>query len=109
MVKALKCCEYLPSIKGIQRIAERRNIIFSFATLTDVEQQLKNIKAKKASQDTDIQTRILNENSDFFAQFVLKNSNKVIAISTFPNMLKHTSLRPIYKNSPETKYKTIAQ
>ena len=72
VVKALKSCEHLPSIKGIQRIVERRNITFSFATCTDIEQQLKNISAKKALQDTDIPTRILKikiEEADFSKVF----------------------------------------
>ena len=34
---------------------------------------------------------------NLFAQFVLKNCNKIIAISAFPNMLKDATLRPIYK------------
>ena len=51
---------------------------FRFATFTDIEQQLKHLHPKKASQDTDIWTRILKENSHHFAQFVLKNYNEVI-------------------------------
>ena len=57
VMRALKRIKYLESIKGIERIVERRSIIFSLATFTDIEQQLKNINAKKASQDTDIPTR----------------------------------------------------
>ena len=70
---------------------------FSSASFTDIEQQLKNSNPKKASQDTDIPTRILKGNSDLFAQFVLKNYNEVITTSTFPNILKHANLRPVYK------------
>ena len=62
-----------------------------------MEQQLKNLNPKKPSQDIDISTRILKENSDLFAQFALKNHNEVITTSTVPDILKHANLRPIYK------------
>ena len=62
-----------------------------------MEQQLKNSTPKKPSQDTDIPTRILKENSDLFAQFALKNYNEVITTSTVPDILKHANLRPVYK------------
>ena len=58
---------------------------------------MKNLNHKKALQDKAIPTRILRENSDLFAQFVLKNYNEVITTSTFPHILKHGTARPIYK------------
>ena len=58
---------------------------------------MKNLNPKKVSQDTGIPTRILKENSDLFAQCFLKNYNEVITTSTFPNILKHATVRPIYK------------
>ena len=100
MLRALKRYENHPSIKGIVR-----NFSFSFAAFINIEQQLKNLDPKKASQDTDNPTRILKENSDLFAQFVLKNYNEVITTSNFPNILTDAIVRPIYKK----KCKTIAQ
>ena len=46
---------------------------FCFELSFCIEQKLKKMNPKKASQDTDIPTRILKENSDFSAQFILKN------------------------------------
>ena len=68
VLRALKHYENYPSIKEIERNVERRNFSFSSATFTDIEQQLKNLNPKKASQDTDIPTRILKENSELFVQ-----------------------------------------
>ena len=110
VLRALKNYENHPSVKGIERNVERRNFYFMFAFFTGIEQQLKNLNPKKASQDTNIPTRILKENSDIFAQFVLKNHNEVQTTSIFPNVLRHGTVRPIYKKgTPETKCKTIAQ
>ena len=97
VLRALKRYENHPSIKRIERNVERRNFSFSFGTFTDTEQQLKNLNPKKASQGTDIPTRILKANSDLFTQFVFKNYNDIITTSTFPNILKHATVRPIYK------------
>ena len=110
VLRALKNYENHPSVKRIERNVERRNFFFMFAFFTGIEQQLKNLNPKKASHDTNIPTRILKGNSDLFAQFVLKNHNEVQTTSIFPNVLRHGTVRPIYeKDTPETKYKTIAQ
>ena len=70
----IKCYKNHPSIK--------RTGIQLFSTFTDIEQQLKHLNPIKVSQDTDIPTRILKENSDPFVQVALKNYNEVISIST---------------------------
>ena len=67
VLSPLKHHENFPSIKGIERNVERRNFSFSFATFTDIEQQLKNLNPNKVSQDKDIPTRVLKENSNLFA------------------------------------------
>ena len=73
VLRAIKRYENQPSIKGTERNVKRVNFSFNFATFTDIEQKLKNLNPRKTSQDTDIRTRILKENSDLFAEFVLKN------------------------------------
>ena len=103
MLRALKHYENHPSIKGIQRNVERRNFSFSFATFTDIEQQLKNLNLKKTCQDTDMPTKILKENFNFLAQFVLKNCKEVITTSTSLNILKHANVRHVYKKDSRNK------
>ena len=51
-----------PNITWPERIVKRRNFSFSFTAFTDIEQQLKNLNLKKASQDTDILAKVLKEN-----------------------------------------------
>ena len=69
VLKTIKRYQNHPSIKRTERNVERRNLSFSFATFTDMDQQLKNLNLEKFSQDTDIPTRLLKESSDLFAQF----------------------------------------
>ena len=51
-----------PNITWPERIVKRRNFSFNFTAFTDIEQQLKNVNLKKASQDTDILAKVLKEN-----------------------------------------------
>ena len=74
----------------------------NFAFFTDIE-QLKNVNPKKTSQDMDIPTRILKENSNLFAKFVLRNYNEVITTSIFLNVLKHPNARTVYKKDSKNK------
>ena len=62
-----------------------------------------NSNSKKASQDPRISIRNLRGNSDLFPQFVLKNYNEVRNTSTFPNMLKRTNVRCVYKKYSRNK------
>ena len=62
VLRTIKSYKNHPSIKGIEKNVERKSFSFSFATVTDIEQQLKNLNPKKAFEDTDIPTRIIKEN-----------------------------------------------
>ena len=60
-----------PSIKTI---LEKWNFSFSFKTvsLTDIEKEIKILNANKASNSSDITTKILKQNTDFFSRFRLR-------------------------------------
>ena len=55
----------------------KQEIIFSFTTVQydDVLKNSKNLNVSKASQQIDIQTRILIENSEYFSLYFHKNIN----------------------------------
>ena len=42
-------------------------------------------------QDTDIPTRIIKENSDLFAHFIIKDYNDKIVKSEFPQTMKNAN------------------
>ena len=85
-----------PSIKTI---LEKCNFSFSFKTvsLTDVEKEMKSLNTNKASHSSDIPTKILKQNVDFFSPFILDYVNKSISSSTFPSILKLADIIPVYK------------
>ena len=51
----------------------------------------------KASQQSDISTKILKQNSDYFAEYFYENINQCISKSVFPSDLKLTDVTPVYK------------
>ena len=85
-----------PSIKTI---LEKCNFSFSFKTvsLTDIEKEMKSLNTNKASHSSDIPTKILKQNVDFFSPFILDYVNKSISSSTFPSILKLADIIPVYK------------
>ena len=64
---------------------------------------MKSLNTKKASHSSDITTKILKQNVDFFSHFILDYVNKSISSSTFPSILKLADIIPVYKK--DSRYK----
>ena len=78
-------CKY-QSHPSIKTILEKCNFSFSFQAvfLTDIEKEMKGLNTNKASHSSDIPTKILKQNVDFFSPFTLGYVKKSISSSTFP-------------------------
>ena len=85
-----------PSIKTI---LEKCNFSFSFKTvsLTNLKKEMKSLNTNKASHSSDILTKTLKQNVDFFFPFILGYVNKSISSSTFPSFLKLADTIPVCK------------
>ena len=55
------------------------------------------LDAAKASQKSDIPTKILKQNSDYFPEYFYENINQCISKLIFPSDLKLTDVTPFYK------------
>ena len=51
----------------------------------------------KASQQSDLPTKILKQNSHYFAEYFYENINQCISKSIFPSDLKLADVTPVYK------------
>ena len=58
---------------------------------------MKRLDTNKASHSSDIPTKILKQNVDFFSLFMLGYVNKSISSSTFRSILKLADIIPVYK------------
>ena len=70
---------------------------FSFVDKEDILKEIKNCKANKATQNTDIPTKLIKENSDIFADFIFENLNDSISQSVFQSALKLANITPLHK------------
>ena len=73
--------------------------IFSFKTVQyeDILRKTKSLNVSKASQQSDIPTKILIENSEYFSFYFHKNINYCLEQSLFPHDLKLADVAPVYK------------
>ena len=80
---------------------------FSFVDKEDILKEIKNLKANKATQNTDIPTKLIKENSDIFVDFIFENLNDSISQSVFPSALKLANITPVQKKDSKSKKKII--
>ena len=66
-------------------------------SLTDIEKEMKSLNTNKASHSSDIPTKILKQNVDFFSHFIFYYVDKSISSCTFLSILKLTDIIPVYK------------
>ena len=74
-----------------------QSFCFGPVTYDDVLKIVKTLDTAKPSQQSDIPTKILKQNSDDFAEYLYKNINQCISKSIFPPDLKLADVTPVYK------------
>ena len=63
----------------------------------DIEKDILNLSVAKASQDSDIPTKIIKKNSDIFSDILFKEFNKSLEICKYPFCMKMANVTPVYK------------
>ena len=93
-----------PSIKVINKKRSLDETTFSFTPIERDEliSEIKNLDEKKASQESDIPTKIIKGNYEFFSDFLLSPLNKCLTSGKFPNALKLADVTPIYKKGKKS-------
>ena len=54
------------------------------------------LQSNKATQNTDIPTKLIKDNADIFAEVILISLNKCIEESVFPSKLKLANITPVH-------------
>ena len=110
----LKYSEYDPSIDMVENrtirailkyrnhpsilaIHERKNFCFKEVSTAETQKEILNLNNKKASQNSDIPTKIIQENSDMFGKVLYFFINDTIKSFTFPSCLKGADVTPSRK------------
>ena len=70
------------------------NNVFSFGKVIyeDILNEINSLDTSKSTQSEDIPFKIINDNADNFANFILQNFNKCIIDGEFPDQLKKQTL-----------------
>ena len=87
-----------PSIIAIQNKFKGGDV-FYFKELEKekIQKEIYNLNSNKASQHSDIPTKIIKSNSDIFSDFLCVSINSSIKSSLFLSCLKTADITPIYK------------
>ena len=64
---------------------------------TSSSELIKTLNVEKASQKSDIATKIVKLNADFFGNFICKNFSYCLKKGEFPCVLKHADAIPVHK------------
>ena len=98
VLNAINKYRYHSSIVMINSKIEPESI-FSFTSVQydDVLRKTKNLNVWKASQQSDIPTKILIESSKYFSLYFYENINYWLEQSLFPHDLKLADVAPVYK------------
>ena len=77
----------------------------------EIEKELKILNCFKASQDSDIPTKIIKDNIDIFVPVLLTEFNESLKLSRFPHSMKSANITPVFKNNDrtdETNYRPVS-
>ena len=75
---------------------------FHFVTLKETLKEVALLSDKKSSQVSDIPVKIIKENRDLIAYFILHNFNNALSSSEYPASLKYANITPIFKKDDKT-------
>ena len=71
-------------------------------TVDDISKEVKRHDIKKATQESDIPTKVIKQFPNLFIDFLHKNINSCLTEGTFPNDFKKAVVHPIHKKECKT-------
>ena len=90
-----------PTIITIKQDITDKNKVFSFRKVTkdEISSAIQTLNHKKATLPNDIPTKIIQQFSDFFTDFLYNNFNSCLESGMFPDELKLTEVVPVYRKN----------
>ena len=86
-----------PSIVAIKKASCGAGFYFSEVSVREIFNEINNLNARKAAQNTDIPVKILKENIDIFSAYICEFFNATIRSSKFPSTLKNADITAVFK------------
>ena len=103
LLKAIVRYRNHPSTVAIKKFCNSKSH-FSFKNVKKEEilKELNNLNINNTTQNTDIPTKIIKENSDIFGDFIFSNLNCCINTSSYPSLLKRADITPDHKKDSKS-------
>ena len=89
-----------PSIVTINKNNMAKQFSFKYIPKSDVEREILNLDVSKASQDSDIPTKIVKMNADIFAEVLYYVFNRSLE-DEFPAVMKLANVTPVHRKVPD--------
>ena len=86
-----------PSIIAIESARNGPGFYFCGVSINDVLKEIKRLKARKATQITDIPVKILKENAYISSAYICNFLNETTKSSKFPGILKNGDITAVFK------------
>ena len=104
--KAISKYKNHPSIILIKsKIKVPELIVFTEASVSDIEKELSNLNTKKASTSKNMTAKVLKASIENYSEALTKLFNNTILTSDFPDKLKVAGVSPIFKKDDPQKSK----
>ena len=104
------CQRQHPSIDGNKKICiSKSHFSFTYVENEEILNELNDLNINKATQNSDILTKIIKENSDIFGEFIFQNLNGCLNTSLYPSVLKIEDIQPVHKKDSKSAKKITDQ
>ena len=87
----------------VSSVENEASFSFTCDTVGDISKELKRLDIKKATQESDIPTKVIKQFPNLFIDFLHKNINSCRTEGTFPDELKKAVVHPTHKKECKTK------
>ena len=101
-VEKYKHHQSMISINKKMRQKSQPKFSFHFVTLEETLREVALLSKKKSSEASDIPVKIIKENRDLIAHFIVNNLNNALSCSEYPVSLKYGDITPIFKKDDKT-------
>ena len=88
--------------KMVSSVENEASFSFTCVTVDDISKEIKRLDIKKATQESDIPTKVIKQFPNLFLDFLHKNINSCLTEGTFPNDFKKAVVHPIHKKECKT-------
>ena len=84
---------------------------FRNVTYEEILNEINNLDTIKSTQLGDMPIKIIKDNADIFANFILQNFNQCILDGKFPDQLKKADVSPVFRkrnHNDKTNYRLVS-